>query len=435
MISRRETLLSTLFGAGYAGLRALATGLPVAFLANPRRALAEATRCHAAADAQYVIFSTSAAGDPINASVPGTYEDPLIVHSADPAMAPGTLTIRGQAHTAAAPWSTLPQKVLDRCLFWHLMTDTPVHSKEPDVLKLMGATPAREMLPSVLARQLAPCLGTVQPQPITVGALTPSESLSYGGTALPVIPPLALRATLANPAGPLSALQPLRNATLDRLYGLYKDVATPAQRQYMDALLTSQEQVRNIRQDLLNALSLIKDNGAESQVKAAITLIQMNVSPVIAIHVPFGGDNHRDPGLAAETAQTLSGVATIASLMQQLASAGLEDRVTFATLNVFGRTLGPGNAGGRAHNSNHQVSIAIGKPFRGGVVGAVGPVDPDYGALPVDSKTGAGKADGDIKAIDTLGAFAQSMLAAVGGDPAVITSPGGSAKVVRAALS
>ena len=34
--------------------------------------------------AQYIIFSTSGNGDPINASVPGTYDDPAIVHSPDP---------------------------------------------------------------------------------------------------------------------------------------------------------------------------------------------------------------------------------------------------------------------------------------------------------------------------------------------------------------
>ena len=33
------------------------------------------------AKAQYVIFSTSGAGDPINANVPGTYADPNIIHS------------------------------------------------------------------------------------------------------------------------------------------------------------------------------------------------------------------------------------------------------------------------------------------------------------------------------------------------------------------
>ena len=75
------------------GLRALATGLPPSFLLNPRRALADGTACGASGQAQYVIFNTSGQGDPLNASVPGTYDDPKIVHSPDPAMAPTPLTI------------------------------------------------------------------------------------------------------------------------------------------------------------------------------------------------------------------------------------------------------------------------------------------------------------------------------------------------------
>jgi len=435
MMTRRDALLSTLFGAGCVGVRALATGLPASFLLSPREVLADpmGPMCVAQAKAQYIIFNTSGSGDPINASVPGTYEDPKIVHSADPTMAPTPLTIQGQTHTAAAPWSMLPQNVLDRTVFWHLMTSTPVHPKEPQVLELMGATQAGEMLPSLLSRQLAPCLGTIQPQPISVGALSPSEALTYGGAALPVVPALALKATLTNPAGPLTTLQSLRDQTLNQMYDLYKNTATPAQRRYIDSLVTSQQQVRNINQNLLNALASIKDNTAESQILAAITLIQMNVSPVVAIHIPFGGDNHRDIALATESAQTVSGVATIASLMQQLAAAGLQDKVTFMTLNVFGRTLGPGNTDGRQHNGNHQVSITIGKPFRGGVLGGVGPVGSDYGALAMDSTTGA--ANGDIRALDTLAAFGQTMLAAVGADPSGITSPNGTAKVVAAALA
>jgi hypothetical protein len=433
MISRRNALLSTLFGGGYVGLRALATGLPTAFLLNPRKALT-APVCPPD-KAQYFVFNTSGTGDPINASVPGTYLDPMIVHSPDPAMAPRALLLRGQSHLAAAPWSTLPQAALDRTVFWHLKTDTPVHSEETRVLRLMGATAAREMFPSVLAQQLAPCLGTIQPQPISVGALTPSEALSYGGSALPVIPPLALKATLTSPGGPLTALQPLRDSTLQQLYELYRTDATPAQKRYLDSLVLSQKELRNIKQDLLNALSTIKDNGAASQVLAAITLIRMNVSPVVTIHIPFGGDNHRDIALGTETAETISGVATIASLLEQLASAGLSDKVTFATLNVFGRTLGPSTANGRHHNDNHQVSLTIGKPFQGGVIGGVGPVGADYGALAVDSKTGLGKAGADIQPVDTLAAFGQTLLAAVGGDPTAITSPGGTGKVIGAALT
>ncbi len=437
MITRRAALLSTLFGAGYVGLRALATGLPVSLLLDPRRALAAMppANCAASAKAQFVIFNTSGNGDPINASVPGTYDDPNVVHSMDPTMAPTSLTLAGKSYKAAAPWATLPQSVLDRTTFWHIMTNTPVHPKEPDVLKLQDATLADEMFPSILAAQLAPCLGTIQAQPITIGATSPSEALTFGGQALPIIPALALKATLTSPAGPLTNLQPLRDQTLDQLYDLYRNDATAAQKAFIDELVTSQTQVRSIKQNLLNQLGSIKDNSAASQVLAAITLIQMKVTPVVAVHIPFGGDNHRDVGLAAETAQTVAGVATIASLMAQLASAGLSDQVSLVTLNVFGRTLGPGNTDGRQHNQNHQVSIAIGKPFRGGVIGGIAPVMNDYGATPIDSASGKGTPGGDVTAVDTLGAFGQTMLAAIGVDASTIATQITAGKVIQGALA
>ncbi len=182
MIGRRQALMSTLFGAGYVGLRALATGLPASILLNRRRALAGGppAGCAAGAKAQYILLNTSGQGDPINASVPGTYEDPKITHSQDPTMAPASLTIQGQTYTAAAPWAALPQNILDRLCFWHLMTNTPVHPKQPDVLKLMGATQAGEMLPSILARHLAPRLGTIQSEPISLRRQSPSHPSGPG---------------------------------------------------------------------------------------------------------------------------------------------------------------------------------------------------------------------------------------------------------------
>lgn len=426
-----------LVGGGLVGLRALATGLPAAFLASPRKALAGGSppACGDKNRAQYIIFNTSGAGDPINANVPGTYDDPKIAHSADPALAPTPIAMNGQKSVAAAPWASLPQDVLDRTCFWHMMTGTPVHPKEPDVLKLMGATYAGEMLPSLLAKHLAPCLGTIQAQPISIGASSPSEALTFGGATLPIVPSLALKATLTNPAGVLTKLQPLRDQTLAQLYDLYRNGATAAQRAYIDSLVTSEQQVRNISQNLLSALSSIKDNSAASQVLAAVTLIQMNVTPVVAVHIPFGGDNHRDTGLATETTQTASGVTTIASLMQQLAAAGLSDRVSFVSLNVFGRTIGPGTTDGRQHNPNHQVSITIGKPFRGGVLGAVAPVQSDYGATAIDSKTGQGSANGDVPASATLAAFGRTMLAAVGVPAEAIAADIPSGQVIPAALA
>jgi hypothetical protein len=437
VMNRRNALLTTLFGAGMVGLRALASGLPVSFLLNPRRALADspAPSCDAPEKAQFVIFATSGQGDPINANAPGAYDDPNITHPADPSMAPATLTLGGTPYTAAAPWAALPQDVLDRTAFFHLMTDTPVHPKEPDVLKLMGSTTAGEMLPSMLAKALAPCLGTLQTEPICLGATTPSEALSFGGTALPIIPARALQATLTTPAGPLADLQALRDQTLDQIYDLYRSEASPAQRAYIDSLVTSQTQIRNLNQDLLSALTSITDNGAASQVLAAVTLIQMKVTPVISVHLPFGGDNHRDVGLANEAAQTVASLATIADLMQKLAAAGLSDQVTLASLNVFGRTLGPSNTDGRQHNPNHQVSFAIGKPFRGSVIGGVVPVQNDYGALPIDSKTGSGSAGGDIAEVDTLASYGRTLLAAVGVSPATIQNQITTGTVIAAALA
>lgn len=410
----RRQALKTLFGAGTLGLRALATGLPAGLLLDPRKVLADAPPACDAGKAQFVIFTTSSNGDPVNANVPGTYEDAGIYHSADPLLKPTKLTLGGRATTAAKPWADLPQAVLDRTTFWHMMTDTPVHPKEPDVLQLMGATSAGEMLPSLLARHLAPCLGTIQAQPISLGASSPTEGLTYAGQALPIIPALALKATLTNPAGPLTKLQPLRDKTLEDLHGIYKNEATTAQRRYIDSMITSQSQVRNIRQDLLERLASITDNSVESQIKAAVTLIQMKITPVVAVHVPFGGDNHRDPGLAREIADTVRGVSAIGLLMSELAAAGLTDKVSLVSLNVFGRTLGADSADGRNHNENHQVSFTIGKGFKAGIVGGVGKVGRDYGALAIDPNSGAGRAGAAIAPNQSLASFGQTVMTAFG---------------------
>jgi hypothetical protein len=442
-ISRRNVLMSTLFGAGYVGLRALATGIPASvLLRGPRALAADPGTCAATSKAQYFIFQTSSSGDPINANCPGTYGSgalATIAHNPDPTMAATPLTLAGKATTAAKPWATpaagglMPQSVLDRTAFFHIMTNTPVHPKEPDVLGLLGATAPNEMLPSLLAKQMQPCLNTIQAQPITLGATSPSEGLSFSGQALPIVPPLALKATLTNPTGPLAGLtnlQKIRDQTLTQISDIYRNNATKAQASYLDSLITSSTQIRSINQDLLAALGGIKDNSVASQITAAIVLIQMNVTPVVAIHIPFGGDNHSDTGLANEALQSVSGIGAIAQIATQLqsmsnATGPLIDQVSFLSLNVFGRTLGPANTDGRNHNPNHQVSLAIGKPFKGGVIGGVGPVGNDFGALAI----------GDIAPTDTLASFGKTVMTAVGIDKGFTDSVITSGKVISEALA
>jgi hypothetical protein len=232
--------------------------------------------------------------------------------------------------------------------------------------------------------------------------------------------------------GPLTSLQAVRDDTLTQLNDLYLSGASPAQKAFVESMVTSQSQVRSISQQLLESLSTIKDNTADSQIVAAVALIQMKVSPVIAIHVPFGGDNHHDTGLMAEGQQTIAGMNTLGTLLANLKTAtpmDLSDLVTVMSLNVFGRTIDQTNTAGRQHNLNHQVSFAIGKPFKGGVYGGVAALPTsmggDYGCLPMSSATGIGSASGDIKPVDTLAAFGMTVATAVGAAVTTTDAAGG----------
>lgn len=455
------------------GLRSIASGLPVKMILNPKKALADtqATCTGNLAAAQFVIINTSGNGDPFSCNAPGTYDDPTtgqdlspLVHPDPvnfPFMAPTKMNLGPAAtpYTAAQIWSTLGPgtgnaDVLDRTVFCHLMTNTPVHPKEPQVLELMGATQYNEMFPSVLAKQLAPCLGTLQTQPISIGATSPSESLAFGGQALPTIPPTALATTLTNattgPSAGMTKLQALRDQTLNQMYQWYKDPShtTPAQRAYIDSMVTSQSQVRGISQTQLSMLQSITKNDNNGQITAAIALIMMKVTPVIAVHFPFGGDNHSDPNFNNESTQSQTGMQAIVQLMTQLKANGLYDNVTFLNLNVFGRTMAPYNTSGRQHNQCHQMSLMIGKPFKGGVVGGLTSVDSagnpvavgaskffDYGCTGIDSATGkAVVGGGDIAPVDTLSSWGKTVLTAVGATSDQVNAAITGGKVIQGVL-
>lgn len=417
-ITRRTIMASGLVGAGWLGLRALATGLPASFLLGADTARGdELPACPDAAAAQALILSISGDGDPINANAPGTYTDPSIVHPAAPAMAPAPLRLGTVDTVAAKPWSTLPAWVLNRTCFFHLATMTTIHPDIPKVLQLMGATAGQEMLPSVMSRQLAGCLATVQAAPASLIGSTRPEYVTYGGNVLPNLNPIALRDMLVRPGGPLTQLTKLRDQSMDKLHARLKAAgsASAAQRAFVDSLAKSRSEARSISDALVNNLNAIEDNQTTGQIIGAAALIAMNVTPVVVIRIPFGGDNHADPNLVRESAQTQDGVTAIAALMTKLQELELQDRVTFATLNVFGRTLKQLGAQGRNHWADHQVSLMIGKRVRAGVVGGVVPgMSQDYTALPIDSQTGLGTTAGDIPVDQTLGAFGKTLGAALG---------------------
>jgi hypothetical protein len=450
-ITRRQGLLG-LFG-GSLGLKAFVTGLPTWYLLNPRRATAQDLQCAITArdNLQYLILSLSSNGDPLNCNVPGTYEIPAIIHPTQTEMEQVPLTLGSQTVGAALPWADpsvlsptdmamgvatpatgqLKSSVLARTAFIHHRTGTTVHGDQPKVMKLLGDMSGGEMVVSAYAKHLSTCFGTVQAPPISVGARgNSSELISFAGRTLPSISPTQLKQLLTgSKTDALVKARVLRDQALDQLNQMAKSDGSDIQKQFLDKLSTSQTQVRALADQLGTTLNAITADDVNGQALAAAALISANVTPVVTIHLSFGGDNHTDTNLQAEADQHVSGVKGIQTVMNALAgltdAAGvsLTERVTFATMNVFGRNLNGiqkvTDRTGRDHYGNHSVMVLIGKNVKGGVIGGVVPnsttsTTPAYQAGDIDSATGAQVNGGDISATKSHASAVRTLGAALG---------------------
>jgi hypothetical protein len=409
MLNRRHLLQGTLAGAGLIGLRAMATGLPISFLLDPKSVRAQ-DACGDTTGAQFLILSMSASGDALNCNVPGTYDLPAsfasgTINHSDPmdmSMTPGSMTIGGAQWTAAKPWTSVPKEILDRMVFFHHSTGTANHGELGRVLELFGALRRSQWLPSYFAKTLHSCLATVQQQPVTIGG----EQLSFEGQYLPKLTPTGLKAVLSAPKDLQAKLQSLRDETLNKLNEKLKEnrAQTSAERAFLDNMALSQTDLRKMIEQVQADLNNINSDDAGNQVTAAALLIKMNVAPVVTIHLPFSGDNHSDANFNNEAVQTNASVNNIKSLMSKLKTYDLQDKVTFATLNVFGRQFNEMN--GRGHNASHSVSLMIGKGFKGGVVGGI---VPGGRAADIDPATGQAMEGGELLAADSLASVAKTL--------------------------
>jgi hypothetical protein len=185
---------------------------------------------------------------------------------------------------------------------------------------------------------------------------------------------------------------------------------------------------------VLNSLAGVTANNLDGQVTAAIALILMNVTPATVLQIPFGGDNHSDPNLARETTQHLSGIAAISSIQQKLAAAGMQDRVTFVMMNVFGRSLNRPALMGRDHLGSHHCTVLMGKQVASSVIGGVVRSGNDYAATAIDSRTGQSGGSADIPYAETLGAVGKTIASAVGLPSEIVHDQITLGKVISAAL-
>jgi hypothetical protein len=410
--TRRRLLKSAVLGAGLVGLRSLATGLPKSWILGDRVAHAETTT------PQFLILATSGQGDPLNANAPGSFvngtqNNPL------PELAAASVKFGESSYQAAKCWNTLPEELRARLAFFHHRTYTNAHPEHRKVMALQGAAKSKagngqEMLPSLIASELSETLGTIQVEPIPLG----NELITFEGRSLDNIDPTGLKSLFDQPDDLLTGLTSLRDQQIDAIYGDLRKNGTAMQRQFLDRYALGREQVRKLGEDLSTLLTRLPldptdKNSPMDQLIAAVALIRLKVAPVITIHLPFGGDNHNDSDLTTEAADTQASIAAMGSLWTELKAQGLEDQVTFASLNVFGRTLKRNAGGGRNHNQNHHVLAMFGKNVQGGVIGGVGPVDGDFGALAIDSSTGKGGAGGDIDPLTSLESAGKTLAAAL----------------------
>src|SRR6185295_17739567 len=116
---------------------------------------------------------------------------------------------------------------------------------------------------------------------------------------------------------------------------LFKQGATPAQLAFLDAMASSQKRVRELSESLSTTLAAINDNTVKGQALAAAALFAAKVTPVVTLHIPFGGDNHTDPDLNDEWTDHTdrngrsTGVPGVQAVVDALDSLGLGDAATF----------------------------------------------------------------------------------------------------------
>lgn len=381
---------------------------------------------------QILIMATSSEGDPVNASIPGSYRAG-VDYPDDPAFAPmeffGDPAVQG-----AALWGKrvldgqtllygLHDDLRERLAFIHHRTEAVAHSEYDRTMRLRGkvkgpAGTGEEMLPSAIAQELA-LVAEMQnmatdmlPEPICLGP----ERMTIGGSPLSPLRPSALEALFKEPPD-APTLRAMRAKKMDEMYLVHEPKFTRAQKAFMARYRQSGLQAVSYGEKFAGVFEALgtdldKVDGTRDQIIAAVALAKERVAHVITIHLPFGGDTHKDSNFALEVEQSIESIKDLNFLWEQLTAAGLKDSVTFAMFNVFGRSLGHDD--GRSHNPHHNVMLMFGPHVKAGVAGGL---DKDLRSTSFDPSTGKSMAGAAITAELGAAAAGITLMHALGIDP------------------
>jgi len=404
-LSRREILMLALASGGGIGLRALLTGVPIHFLT--KRSMAQA------ANENFLVFSSRRASDPVNANIPGTYK--ANYQHAGAFSNPVNMTIGDQTHQAADVWDGLRDGIKANANFFHLRSGTNSHNEQRAVLTASGGVQSplgrgTEMIPSAISYETSKTLGTQVPNPIAIN----SDILSYQGRDQQIYRPTGVKGLFPGITPELQNARSFRDQMVDDLYTSVKNSGSTAQKNFLDEHIVSGNKARQLGTQLSEALAEINNNSQDNAMRVTAALLALKITPAVMVGLDFGGDNHADGNLAGEVNDHRSAIDSINLLYDSLSVYGIQDKTTFAQLNVFGRTTRRNSRGGRDHWGNASMMFSFGPNIKGGMIGDLAADNNNrYNAMGINSQTG-GTNGADIESGRTLHSAAKSLMAAMG---------------------
>jgi len=433
---RRNFMKAGLSGMMAASFRAAAIGVPVQFLLN-------GTVLAADGPPKFTLIASSDRGESMNCSAPGAFptraSDPQSIIERPALNQVGaniTRRINGNELNAndiaqsvslrlgdnnilgARAYRSLPQSFLNHLVsFWH-RTGANAHPEMVDVLKSQGAIknlsgPGAEQLPAAIAQEMHANLGTAVASPFVL-----QGRLSAAGIPLNQYNPTAIKQLLLEGVdiGVSAAdFSRLYNSTIDGFYKEIKSNGSAAQKRFLDQHVSSRQQALTLGDELGSLLGNVVADDQENQVRAALALFKVNLAPVVVMEHTFSGDNHGDRNLRDEVESSLDAINMLNTYWQLVQEYGLRDRVTYATINVFGRNARRNGRGGRNHAGNFTTGFIHGTHLKGGVVGGLETSNNNRLLLArgINHNTG-GVANPTISATNTLAAYSKTMMSAAG---------------------
>jgi hypothetical protein len=431
----------------------MVTGLPVPFLlslSNPSMAQVET-------NTKFLILSHQQSGDPANANMPGTYADdpadsndplnsidhPRVSELGDAAIGyetPVSFNLGDQTVKGAQPWSTLAEDLRGRMGFWNHGTFVNAHPDFASVRRFNGALKGydgsgSEGFGSFIAQETHQALATLGSESISLGG----ASIDANGRTLPILKPNDIKGFFSDTLSNIDQMVMYRDSFIDSAYSDVKENGTPAQKKFLADYGRSRQEAAAMGDSLGELITDVDGNDASNQVKVAVALIQLNIAPVVTLGLEFGGDNHQDINLSNEVTETEQAMLALNTLWDRLKAAGLEDKVVFASLNTFGRTLIRNDTGGRNHRGSHHNMFVFGAAIKPGIVGGIEPNFKDgkiksFQATGINSVTGSSTGNLDIEYEDTLVSVGKTLAKSIGVSEERINQRIDGGKIITGAL-